>query len=106
MFLERLLRSLGKKNQDGGRVIKLQEYKLYRPSGEMCTLEDVASGKNAYAVGKTHDGYDDLVCTTRIVDMYNRIIVTNSGDVYALETMHPDYEEFLITKAVEILRER
>ena len=100
----------GKKNQEGGRMIKLKEYKLYKTSGEMCTLEYVAKGKDAYAVGKTHDERDDLdgkmLCTARIVDIYNRVIVTNSGKVYALETMHPDYEDFLITKAAEILRER
>ena len=73
----------------------------------MCTLEDVASGKNAYAVGRTHNGCDDLegkiLCTARIVDMYNRVIVTNSGEVYALESMHPDYKDFLMSKAAETL---
>ena len=93
-----------------GRMVKLRDYGLYKVSGGMCPYEDVAKGVDAFAIGKVHDSHNKhhslngkILYTHKIVDMHNKVILTDSGAVYVLENMHPDYKEFLMINAARTL---
>lgn len=88
-------------------MMKLREYAFYKDSGEMCTPEEILKGVDAYAVGKICGKYKDSdgtkLRTAKIVDIDDRVITTRNGMPYTLESMHPEYKEFLLIKAAETL---
>lgn len=89
-----------------GRMMSLKKYGFYVLGGKMCTPKDVLK-RDAYAMGKVYgrSGVRDgtVLRTYRIVDMYDNKIVTETGGVYTLESMHPDYKDFLAIEAAKTL---
>ncbi len=110
MLLKRVFYRFKKLFYERGRMIKLRDYGFYKVSGGMCPYEDVVKGVDAFVIGRVHDSHDkhhslngEILCTHKIVDMYNKVILTDSGAVYVLENMHPDYKEFLMINAARTL---